>query len=134
MKKSTKMEKTIDTIIGEETIIEGKIKLPTSLRVDGKVYGEIDCTGDVYIGKSGFVEPALKAKNVIIAGEVKGDVHTTEKIHIQPSGALSGSAKSNGIIVDEGGIFNGTSVVEQKQQKSTLKKKQNMPEPTKVEQ
>lgn len=125
MFKGKKNEKVIDTIIGKETIIEGKIKLPTSLRVDGKIYGEVDCSGDVFIGKTGYVEPTIKAKNVIIAGEVKGDVYTTEKVHIQSSGTLTGSATTNGIIVDENGTFNGKSTIEQKDQKTKLALKKN---------
>ena len=125
MLKGKKSEKVIDTIIGKETVIEGKIKLPTSIRVDGKIYGEVDCSGDVFIGKSGYVEPTIKAKNITIAGEVKGDVYTTEKVYIQPNGSLTGSATTKGIIVEDGGIFNGKSTIELKETKTTSKKKKN---------
>lgn len=123
MLKGKKDEKIIDTIIGKETVIEGKIKLPTSLRIDGKIYGEVDCSGDVFIGKSGYVEPTLKAKNITIAGEVKGDVYTSEKVYIQPNGSLTGSATTKGLIVEDGGIFNGQSTIEQTDQKASSKKK-----------
>ncbi|GGM27802.1 hypothetical protein GCM10011351_12110 [Paraliobacillus quinghaiensis] len=125
MLKGKKSEKVIDTIIGKETVIEGKIKLPTSLRVDGKIYGEVDCSGDVFIGKSGYVEPTIKAKNITIAGEVKGDIYTSEKVYIQPNGSLTGSATSKGIIVEDGGVFNGKSTIEIKDSKTTSKKKKN---------
>ncbi|MFD2045688.1 polymer-forming cytoskeletal protein [Ornithinibacillus salinisoli] len=122
MLKGNKNEKIIETIIGTETVIEGKIKLPTSLRIDGKVHGEVDCSGDVFIGKDGYVEPVVKAKNIVIAGEVKGDVITTEKIHVQPSGKLTGSATSKGIIIEDGGVFNGNSTIEEVESKSKQKK------------
>lgn len=122
MLNGKKNAKIIDTIIGKETIIEGKIKLSTSLRIDGKIYGEVDCQGDVYIGKGGYVEPILKAKNVTISGEVKGDVYTTEKIYIQPNGKLTGSATSKGIIIEDGGIFNGQSAIEEKDKKPASNK------------
>ncbi|WP_084710660.1 bactofilin family protein [Ornithinibacillus californiensis] len=117
-----KDEKVIQTIIGTETVIEGKITLPTSLRVDGRIIGEIECSGDVYIGKDAYVEPKIKAKNVVIAGEVNGDIETTEKIQIESKGKLTGSATSRGIIIDDGGIFNGNSVILDTDEKGKKKK------------
>lgn len=106
-----KKHKLIETIIGKDTIIEGKIKLPTSLRIDGKVYGAIESEGNVYIGKSGYTEPAIQAKNVIVAGEANGDIKTSEKIQIHASGKVTGKIDSNGLIIEEGGIFNGNSTI-----------------------
>ncbi len=122
MMSKKKDEKVIQTIIGTETVIEGKITLPTSLRVDGRIIGEIECSGDVYIGKDAYVEPKIKAKNVVIAGEVNGDIETTEKIQIESKGKLTGSATSRGIIIDDGGIFNGNSVILDTDEKGKKKK------------
>ncbi|MBU5593769.1 polymer-forming cytoskeletal protein [Amphibacillus sp. MSJ-3] len=125
MLKGKKDHKVIETIIGKETVIEGKIKLPTSLRIDGKVYGDIECEGDVIIGKKGYVEPAIQAKNVIIAGEAKGEIKTSQKVHIHSCGVLSGNISSEGIIIDEGGVFNGNSSINI----PTKKSKKNNVEP-----
>lgn len=103
--------KSIDTIISKDTIIEGKISLPTSLRVDGKILGEIECEGIVYIGKGAYVEPLIRAENIVIAGEVKGDVIASEKVRIEPSGKLIGSISSKGIVIEDGGTFSGTSMI-----------------------
>ncbi|WP_010097968.1 bactofilin family protein [Ornithinibacillus scapharcae] len=117
-----KDEQVIQTIIGSETVIEGKITLPNSLRVDGKVIGEIDCSGDVYIGKDAYVEPSIKAKNVVIAGEVKGEVETIEKIQIEAKGKLNGNATSRGIVIEDGGLFSGNSVILEAEEKGKKKK------------
>ncbi|WP_156291054.1 bactofilin family protein [Oceanobacillus salinisoli] len=125
MKLKERKDKIIDTIIGQGTVIEGKINHPSSLRIDGKVYGEVECTGDIYIGKDGYVEPMIKGKNIYIAGEVKGELFTTEKLHVQASGKLSGSATTKGMIIDDGGVFNGDSKVVENDNKSVGKKKYN---------
>lgn len=117
-----KDEQVIQTIIGTETVIEGKITLPNSLRVDGKVIGEINCSGDVYIGKDAYVEPSIKAKNVVIAGEVKGEVETVEKIQIEAKGKLNGNATSRGIVIEDGGLFSGNSVILEVEEKGKKKK------------
>ncbi|MFD1039300.1 polymer-forming cytoskeletal protein [Virgibacillus byunsanensis] len=121
--KKEKKEKMVETIIGPETVIEGKIKLPTSLRIDGKIYGEVECQGDIFIGKDGYVEPTIKAKNINIAGEVRGDLYTTEKVYVQPKGKLIGSATSKGIVIDDGGIFSGESTIVEDEKDVKSKKK-----------
>lgn len=110
-------QKVIETIIGKETIIEGNIKLPTSLRIDGKVYGEIECEGNVYIGKSGYTEPAIQAKNVIVAGEANGEIKATEKVQIHAKGKITGDIHSQGLIIEDGGVFNGGSTIHTLNQK-----------------
>lgn len=129
--RSNKKKKVVDTIISEGTVIEGKINHETSLRVDGKVYGEIACDGDVYIGKSGYAENAIEANNIIISGEVDGNIHAKDKVHIQPSGKLSGSVKTTGLVIDDGGTFNGESIITSDEKES--KKLKSTPNETKQE-
>ncbi|WAA09580.1 bactofilin family protein [Fervidibacillus albus] len=121
-----KDEKNIETIIGKETVIEGKITLPTSLRIDGKIIGEIESSGDVYIGKGATVEPTVRAKNVFIAGEVKGDVQATEKVRIEATGKLTGTTSARGIIIEDGGIFNGNSSIIEAEETVGLKQKNKL--------
>lgn len=108
MFKSKKLD-AVDTVIGKETSIEGNVKLSTSLRVDGKVYGAIECEGDLTIGKSGHVENTIRARNIHIAGTVVGDLMATEKVHILSSGKFTGKAEMKGLVIEEGGIFDGQS-------------------------
>jgi len=115
-KKSKKKQTMIDTIVGPNTVIEGEVTHPTSIRIDGQIYGEVECNGDVYIGKEGYVETCIKAQNIIIAGEVNGDLQTTEKVHIQSSGKLSGTTTTKGMVIEDGGIFNGESTIVQDSQ------------------
>ncbi|WAA12259.1 bactofilin family protein [Fervidibacillus halotolerans] len=119
-------ERSIETIISKETVIEGKITLPSSLRIDGKILGEIESSGDVYIGKGAHVEPTVRAKNIIVAGEVKGDVHATEKIRIEATGKLNGTISARGIIIEDGGIFNGSSTIVEAEETVGLKSKNKL--------
>lgn len=111
-KRKEKKQKIVDTIISEGTVIEGNITHKTSLRIDGKVHGEITCEGDVYIGKTGYIDSIIRAKNIVVSGEVNGDIHAFERAHIQSTGKLTGSVTTKGIMIDEGGILNGKSIIE----------------------
>lgn len=109
--KDEKKLTEISTIIGQETTVEGSLNVDSSIRIDGKVFGEISCTGDVTIGKDGYVENSITARNLFIAGKVKGNAKVENKIHIYDSGYLDGSAHMNTIVIDENGYFRGESVM-----------------------
>ncbi|MBU9722085.1 MULTISPECIES: bactofilin family protein [Bacillaceae] len=111
----------ISTVIGEETIVEGRIHIESSIRVDGKVYGEIRSAGDITIGKEGHVEKAVSARNLFLAGSLKGNAKIDNKIHIYDTGHLDGIAEMETIIIDEKGHFQGKSIM-----KNTQKVKANV--------
>ncbi|MDQ0258092.1 cytoskeletal protein CcmA (bactofilin family) [Evansella vedderi] len=101
----------IATVIGTDTTIEGTLHVNSSIRIDGKVLGEVKCSGDVTVGKDGHVEHQITARNLYIAGTVKGNVNVEEKIHIYESGYLEGKAQMRTIIIDENGQFRGESLM-----------------------
>jgi cytoskeletal protein CcmA (bactofilin family) len=109
MKKKKKRLQQLDTVIGAETVLQGNITVETSLRIDGKVLGEVVCEGDVTIGEGGFVESSVTARNIIIAGSLRGMAKASEKLHILPTGNFSGTTMLNSIVIEEGGIFEGES-------------------------
>jgi cytoskeletal protein CcmA (bactofilin family) len=104
-----------DTIIGEGTIFEGKVKSEASVRVEGQIIGDMVCTGDVTIGEKGVVRSNISARGVTIAGTVHGNVTTTGKLIITSIGTLNGNTNAQSLIIDEGGIFLGTSRMDNKQ-------------------
>jgi cytoskeletal protein CcmA (bactofilin family) len=95
----------MDTVIGSETTIEGKISTEASLRIEGKVFGEVHCQGDLTIGEGGIVETIVSARNIIIAGTVRGNITASGKLHLLATGKFSGNTKIASLIIDEGGIF-----------------------------
>lgn len=116
MFKNTKPVKldpnTTDTLVGEGSIFEGKIKSGASVRVEGQVHGDIDCEGDVIVGEKGVLQSNIMARNVIIAGVVNGNVQARCKLSITSKGKLYGNISAASLSIDEGSIFEGTSRME----------------------
>lgn len=108
-KKDEKKLNEISTVIGEETTFTGTLEVNSSIRIDGKVFGEVKCYGDVTLGKEGYVENDLTARNLFLAGKIQGNVKVEGKIHIYDTGRLDGKAEMSTIIIDENGYFNGES-------------------------
>jgi cytoskeletal protein CcmA (bactofilin family) len=105
--------KTTDTLIGESTICEGKLMSEASLRIEGQMNGDIECAGDITVGENAIVQSNISARDVVIAGKVKGDVHTRGKLIVTHTGSLFGNIDVHSFIIQEGGIFQGTSMMKQ---------------------
>ncbi|UCZ53880.1 polymer-forming cytoskeletal protein [Bacillus shivajii] len=110
-KKDEKKLDEVSTVIGEETTFTGTLEVNSSIRIDGKVYGDVKCNGDVTVGQEGYIEKQLTARNLFLAGKIQGDVKIEGKIHIYDSGSLDGKAEMNTIVIDENGHFNGECVM-----------------------
>ncbi|MCD8509595.1 MAG: polymer-forming cytoskeletal protein [Bacillus sp. (in: Bacteria)] len=110
-KQNEKKLSEVATIIGAETTIEGSISISSSIRIDGKVQGKVECSGDVTIGKDGHVEKHITARNLFIAGTVKGSVNVEEKVHIFETGVLEGKVQMKTLVIDENGQFRGESIM-----------------------
>lgn len=113
LKRPIRTEHT-DTIIGEGSVIEGSVHSNASLRIEGKVKGDIHCKGDITIGAKGTAESNIKARNVTIAGTVEGSVHTKGSINITHTGKLIGNMVTGALTIAQGGIFQGVSKMEPK--------------------
>ncbi|MEK5162782.1 polymer-forming cytoskeletal protein [Paenibacillus sp. FSL R5-0527] len=100
---------TTDTLIGEGSVFEGKIKSEAGVRIEGQITGDIECEGDVTIGEKGLVHSNILARNIIIAGEVHGNVQAKNKLSITSKGKLYGNIVTTALSVEEGSIFEGTS-------------------------
>ncbi|MFA9557000.1 polymer-forming cytoskeletal protein [Evansella sp. AB-rgal1] len=109
--KNDRKVNEISTLIGEGTSVEGSLNIESSIRIDGKVYGDIKSAGDVTIGKEGYVEKSIIARNLYIAGTMKGNAKVENKIHIFESGTLNGSAEMKSIVIDENAHFYGRSLM-----------------------
>lgn len=106
-KPSDKNVSATDTLIGEGTIIEGKLVTTASLRIDGSVVGDIECSGDVTIGEKGSARSIIAARNVFNAGAITGSVFAKGKLTITSRGRVEGDVHVGTLHVSEGGIFRG---------------------------
>lgn len=100
---------TFDTIISESCTINGKVTEKKSLRIDGKIIGDVESEGMVTIGKSGKVHGDVRAQVVHLSGSVEGNIQTHNSLRITSSGKLVGDVQTETFIIDEKGVFDGSS-------------------------
>jgi cytoskeletal protein CcmA (bactofilin family) len=95
-----------DTLIGRQTEIQGTLRVVQSVRIDGKVIGNIEASKDqaitVVIGQEGEVQGDVIASRVIVAGKVSGNIDAYERVELMASSLVQGDVKYGSIAVEHG--------------------------------
>ncbi|THJ21146.1 MAG: polymer-forming cytoskeletal protein [Nitrospira sp. CG24E] len=95
------------TLLGKGAEFRGIVSLDGTLRVDGRVEGEIHTTGTLIVGEHAVIEGIVSAGIVMNSGKINGTVTALEKIHILKPGVLVGDIRTPVIAIEEGSHFHG---------------------------
>jgi cytoskeletal protein CcmA (bactofilin family) len=102
---------TPQSIISNDIEITGTIKGSGSVRIDGKLEGELHCGGDAVIGKSAQIKGNLVVNSVSIEGSVQGNVTANDRIEMKSSARVTGDIRAKRLSVEDGVTFIGRSEV-----------------------
>jgi cytoskeletal protein CcmA (bactofilin family) len=100
------------TIVGAGARLDGNVVSAGSLRIDGQVKGQINADGDVSLSPQSQVEADIRAQNVTVAGRFKGNIIVKGKAHLARGGRIDGNITSKTLVVEEGGVFHGQSIMD----------------------
>ena len=101
----------IENVLGPTASFQGRLKAEGNVRVDGYFDGSIEATGNVIIGEAAKVIADIVATNVQVWGAVKGSISASGRLEILPSGRVWGEINATSLLIDEGGLFRGKSVM-----------------------
>jgi cytoskeletal protein CcmA (bactofilin family) len=89
------------------TEFDGTLRCRETLRIDGRLEGEVHCEKSVIIGEGATVRAAIEADEVAISGEVKGDISARRKITLDRTARVIGDLCTPGIVIEEGAKLEG---------------------------
>jgi cytoskeletal protein CcmA (bactofilin family) len=99
-------QEKFDTLIGRNAEIHGCLKLQESVRIDGKVVGNIEASKDgtisVVIGPTGEIHGDVMASRIIVAGKVSGNLHGFERVELMASALVQGDIKYASMAIEHG--------------------------------
>jgi cytoskeletal protein CcmA (bactofilin family) len=95
------------TFLGKGVDFKGILNFDGTVRIDGRVEGEIHTTGTLIIGEQAVVKGILSASTIMTSGKVNGTVTATAKIQILKPGVLIGDIRTPGISIEDGAHFHG---------------------------
>ena len=104
-------EGKIENVLGPTASFQGNLKSEGNVRIDGYFDGSIETAGNVIVGEAAKVIADIKASNVQVWGAVKGSITASGRLEILPSGRVWGEIKVTSLLIDEGGLFRGKSVM-----------------------
>ena len=109
--KTTPTQKTIGTLIGAGTVIEGTVTYTGGLRIDGAVTGDVRCgSGDacmVVISEQGKVDGEVHAAHLVVSGTVNGPLHVSQLLELQPKARITGDVHYRALEIHHGAVVEG---------------------------
>lgn len=111
VKKSSKPQNRIDSLIGAGTRVDGSVTFSGGLRVDGEVYGNIGCekgqSGTLVISEHAHVEGEITVGHVVINGTVVGPVVASESLELLPNARVTGDVEYHQLEMQQGAVVQG---------------------------
>jgi cytoskeletal protein CcmA (bactofilin family) len=99
------------TVITADVEITGNIRCASSLRIDGKLEGELTCTEDAVVGKNAVIKGNLAVNSVTIEGTIQGNIAAKDKIEMKATAKVTGDISAKRLSVEDGVTFVGKSEV-----------------------
>lgn len=104
----------VDTIIGQQTKIDGNITINGGLHIDGAIRGNIvaepGSDSVLTVSEHGSIDGDVHVQTVILNGSVSGDIHSEERIELAARAKVNGDVHYNMIEMAMGAEVNGNLV------------------------
>ncbi|MBT8580173.1 polymer-forming cytoskeletal protein [Polynucleobacter paneuropaeus] len=110
-KFSEPLIESFGTIIGSATEFHGSLIVSESVRVDGKIFGNIEERAGqritIAIGKGGEVYGDIFAFRILVAGMVNGNTYAHERVELHTTANVHGDVTYDTIGIEPGATLNG---------------------------
>jgi cytoskeletal protein CcmA (bactofilin family) len=101
----------MDVYISAESVITGDLQTKSNIKIDGRVNGNVNASGNVSIGGSALVEGNVTGVDVQIAGTVNGNISASGGLLLYGSAKLMGDVKAASMEVEKGALYKGSMVI-----------------------
>ena len=99
--------KNITAFLGKETYFKGVIQFEGTMRIDGKVDGEIISNHTLIIGETAEIDGAVRVRTVVCGGQITGEIESGDSLHLVKPSKVKAKIQTRSLLVEEGVIFNG---------------------------
>jgi cytoskeletal protein CcmA (bactofilin family) len=101
----------IDTLIGQNTVVQGDLKFSGGLHIEGLIKGNVIADNDgssmLQLSEHGRIEGEVSVPYIVLNGEVKGDVRSGVHIELLSNAQVTGNVHYNLIEIAIGAEVNG---------------------------
>jgi cytoskeletal protein CcmA (bactofilin family) len=97
----------ISAFVGKGVEFKGTITYSGTVRIDGRLDGEIHTDGVLLIGEEATIEAKITAGTIVCKGKITGDVIAKDSVKLRAPAIMNGSVKTPVLSMEDGVLFNG---------------------------
>ncbi len=97
----------ITAFLGKGTEFKGVLSFNGTIRVDGKVEGEVVSKDTLIGGDEAFLQGEVSVGTLILSGKVVGNINAAQKVHLLAPAVIEGNIRTPKLIIEEGVTFDG---------------------------
>ena len=97
----------ITAFLGKGTEFKGVLSFGGTIRVDGRVEGEVVSKDTLIAGDEAHLQGEITVGTLISSGKVKGNLTATQKVHLLAPAVVEGTIRTPKLIIEDGVTFDG---------------------------
>ena len=102
----------VTTLLGRGSEFEGKLSFEGTVRIDGKLTGEIFSDDVLIVGEGAEVRAEINVGSIIIEGNVQGNITAKRSVELHTPGKVRGNITTPSLYIEKGVIFDGNCQME----------------------
>jgi cytoskeletal protein CcmA (bactofilin family) len=97
----------VTTLLGKGSEFEGKLSFEGTVRVDGKLTGEIFTDDVLIVGEGAEVNAEVTVGAIVVQGIVRGNITAKRSVEIHSPGRVKGNISTPSLFIEKGVLFDG---------------------------
>ena len=97
----------VDTLISQHCTIEGNLLTQNSVKVDGRIQGNLQAIGQAIIGEHGLVMGDVHSTDLLVFGRLEGNVRA-KAVQLKPTARILGNIETETLEVEPDAFYQGS--------------------------
>lgn len=99
------------TVISDDVEIVGSIKSTGDISFNGRLTGDLTCSGKAEIGAEATIKGNLAVDSTTVRGQINGNISAKDRIEFKSTAKINGDIRAKRLSVEDGVTFIGKSEV-----------------------
>ena len=96
----------INSVIGEDCQINGDLICKNSVKIDGKVQGNLEVGSTIILGKKSVITGDVRCANLTVFGQINGNIFA-QVLHLKDSANIKGNIETHTLQIEPGAVYQG---------------------------
>jgi cytoskeletal protein CcmA (bactofilin family) len=95
------------TFLGKGVRFNGVVHFDGTVRIDGRLEGEIHTKGTLIVGEHALIKGTITAGTITSGGKIQGNITAAEKVHFLKTAVMIGDVRTPAFSMEDGAHFHG---------------------------